>query len=90
MKANHKNILNRLKRARGQIDGIIKMVEADKYCLDVSTQILAVVAALNSTNKEILSAHLKNCVSQSLEKGKKIDVNEKIDEIEKIIMKLSK
>lgn len=90
MKADQKNILNRLKRARGQIDGIIKMVESDKYCLDVSTQILAVVAALNSTNKQILSSHLKHCVSDSLEKGEKIDVNEKIDEIEKIIMKLSK
>lgn len=90
MKADHKNILNRLNRARGQLDGIIKMVELDKYCLDVSTQLLAVIAALNSTNKEILSAHLKTCVSESLEKGDEIDVNEKINEIEKIIMKLGK
>lgn len=90
MLADNKKVLNRLKRIRGQIDGIIKMVEEDKYCLDISTQIMAAYSALNSTNKEILSAHLKHCVTDSLEKGEEYDVEKKIEEIENIIMKLGK
>lgn len=90
MKADKKVIYDRLKRIRGQIDGIIKMIEEDKYCLDISTQIIAANSALNSTNKEILSAHLRNCVTDSLENGDAIDVEKKITEIENIIMKLGK
>lgn len=90
MQAERKKIYNRLKRIRGQIDGIIRMVEEDKYCLDISTQIMAANSALNSTNKEILSAHLKTCVADSLEKGENYDVEKKICEIENIIMKLGK
>lgn len=49
--------LNLLKTARGQIDGIIKMLENDRYCIDVSKQILAVQALLKKTNLEILKNH---------------------------------
>ncbi|EHR34711.1 metal-sensitive transcriptional regulator [Helcococcus kunzii] len=90
MQADKKVIYNRLNRIKGQIDGIIKMVEEDKYCLDISSQIIAANSALNSTNKEILSAHLKNCVTDSLKKGDEVDVEKKISEIENIIMKLGK
>lgn len=90
MNANRKKIYNRLKRIRGQIDGIIKMVEEDKYCLDVSTQLMAVSAAVNSCNREVLSSHLQSCVKDSLVNGKEIDVEQKIEEIEKIIIKLGK
>lgn len=90
MKANQKKTLNRLKRIRGQIDGIIKMVENDKYCLDISTQLMAVSAAIKSTNKEVLIAHLQSCVSDTLKQKEDFDVEEKINEIEDVIIKLSK
>ncbi len=62
MQADKKQIVRLLNTARGQIDGIIKMVEADRYCIDVSNQILASQAILTRANKEILQAHIFNCV----------------------------
>ncbi|NMD38981.1 MAG: metal-sensing transcriptional repressor [Christensenellaceae bacterium] len=90
MKADHKNILHRLKIARGQVDGLIKMVEDDRYCIDISTQLLAVIAALKSINKDVLAAHLHHCVLSSLNANNEKDSEDKINEIAAIIEKLSK
>ena len=62
MHADKNQIVRLLNTARGQIDGIIKMVKEDRYCLDVSNQIMASQAILSRANKEILKAHLFNCV----------------------------
>ncbi len=45
-----------------QIDGILNMIEEDRYCIDISHQLMATIAILNKANKEVLSAHLKTCV----------------------------
>lgn len=90
MEADKKKIKNRLNRIKGQVEGIIKMVDDDKYCLDVSAQIMAVNSALNSTNKIILSNHIRSCLKESLEKKDEKEIEEKIEEIEKIILKLGK
>ncbi len=76
MQAEQKKIMRLLKTARGQMDGIIRMVEDDRYCMDISQQLMATGAILNKVNKEILTAHLKNCVAHAQsqeEKEKKID-----------------
>lgn len=76
MMADHKTILQILKTARGQIDGIIKMAEADRYCLDISQQILAADALLRRANREVLTAHLNHCVEHAesdQERAEKID-----------------
>lgn len=76
MMADQSQILRLLKTARGQLDGIIRMVEDDRYCMDIAHQIMATEAMLNRTNREILSSHLKHCVktaSSEEEKDKKID-----------------
>ena len=76
MMADTKTVLRLLKTARGQLDGIIKMVEDDRYCIDISQQVMATEAILNRTNKEILAAHLKHCVQEAAspeERGEKID-----------------
>lgn len=67
MQADKKSVLHKLKIARGQIDAIIKMVEEDAYCIDLSNQIIASVGLLKSTNQEILEAHIRSCVSQALD-----------------------
>ena len=90
MKADKQKVTRLLKTARGQIDGISKMVDEDKYCLDISAQLLAVSSAINSVNQEILSAHLRSCVADSLTSNNKEEVENKIEEIEKIIKRLSK
>ena len=84
--ADQKKVLRLLKTARGQMDGIIKMVEEDRYCIDISTQVMAAEAMLNRVNQEILTAHLKHCVNTAHtqeEREKKID--ELLDMLGKIL-----
>lgn len=85
MKADQKQIVRLLKTARGQIDGILKMVEEDRYCVDISNQILATDAILRKANKEILRAHMKFCVKDAFQTGQE---DKKIDELIDIIDKL--
>lgn len=61
MKAEQQNIKRLLNTAKGQIDGLNKMIDDDKYCIDISNQIMATIAILKKVNIEILDAHLK-CV----------------------------
>lgn len=87
MMADNKRIMRLLKTARGQIDGIIKMIEEDRYCIDVSNQIMATSAILRKANKEIIRAHMKCCVKEAFESGNE---DEKINEFIEIIDKISK
>lgn len=87
MKADRKKIERLLKTARGQIDGILRMVEQDRYCIDISHQLMATEAILNKVNKEILSAHLKNCVSHAETQE---EMEEKIDELVSMLGKILK
>ncbi|MBQ8505514.1 MAG: metal-sensing transcriptional repressor, partial [Clostridia bacterium] len=72
-----------LKTARGQIDGIIRMAEENRYCIDISTQLLACQALLGTINKEVLKAHLSSCVMNAQE-----DKEEKLREIASVLDKL--
>lgn len=87
MKSDKEKITRLLKTARGQIDGILKMVEQDRYCIDISTQLMATQAILNNINRDILHSHLENCVKNAFETG---DQGKKIKEIISIIDKLAK
>lgn len=78
MMADRDTVLRLLKTARGQLDGILKMVEDNRYCLDISHQLMATEAVLNRANKEILSAHLKHCVNEAKTPEER---EEKIDEL---------
>lgn len=76
MMADEKTVARLLKTARGQLDGILRMVEEDRYCIDISQQIMATEALLNRVNKEILTAHLKHCVREAKtdqERTEKVD-----------------
>ena len=73
-----------LNTARGQMEGIIKMIEENRYCIDISNQIMACQAILAKVNKEVLQAHISNCVMEACgEQGK-----EKVAEIAEILNKL--
>ena len=78
MMADQKTVLRLLKTARGQLDGIIKMVEEDRYCMDISQQVTAADALLRRANREILTAHLKHCVEHAESDRERSD---KIDEL---------
>jgi CsoR family transcriptional regulator, copper-sensing transcriptional repressor len=85
MKANHKEVAKLLLTAKGQIEGILKMVEEDRYCIDVSTQILAAEAVLRKANQRVLRAHLDSCVLDTLSE----DGQQKINEIITLMTKLN-
>jgi DNA-binding FrmR family transcriptional regulator len=87
MKADKEKITRLLKTARGQLDGLLKMVEEDRYCIDISNQIMATEAILRKANKEIIHAHLGTCVKEAFEQGNE---DEKIEEIMSVMDKLSK
>ena len=87
MMADQKTVLRLLKTARGQIDGIIKMVEEDRYCMDISAQVMATDAILRKVNNEIIRAHMKGCVKEAILEGKG---DEKIDELMAVVDKLTK
>ncbi|MCM8899936.1 metal-sensing transcriptional repressor [Caldicoprobacter algeriensis] len=82
-----RQVLNLLKTSRGQIDGIIKMVEDDRYCVDISKQILAVQALLRKANLKIIDQHIKHCVRQAFTEG---HGEEKVNEIMELIDKYAK
>jgi len=77
----HLEELSRLKRIEGQIRGIQKMIEEKRYCIDILTQISAVVGAIMKVEEDILTRHLESCVSQSFSKGNRREREEKIKEI---------
>ena len=60
MQADRQKVERLLKTARGQLDGILKMVEDNRYCMDISNQIMATQAILHRVNREILQAHLQH------------------------------
>ena len=87
MMADKAYVTKLLKTARGQLDGILKMVDEDRYCMDISTQLMATEAMLNKVNKEILTAHLKHCVSNAETQEER---DQKIDELVHMLAKLMK
>lgn len=78
MNEEKKKALNLLKTSRGQIDGIIRMIEDDRYCVDISKQILSSMGLLKKANTKIIEQHIRHCVKDAIKEGKG---DEKIDEI---------
>lgn len=89
MNLGKENAMIKLKTARGQIDGIIRMLEADRYCVDISTQILSAIALLRKANIDVLNSHIRTCVSTAILEGEE-QGSEKIEEIINIIDKYIK
>jgi DNA-binding FrmR family transcriptional regulator len=77
--------LKRLKRIEGQIRGLSGMVEDDRYCIDVVTQIAAAKAALRRVEEEILRDHVAHCVEHAIVSGDKADQRRKIAELMDVV-----
>lgn len=71
--------------AKGQLEGIIKMIDEDRYCLDVSDQLMATRALLKKANNLILKNHIDNCVKNAIKDGDQTKVEEVIKALEKQI-----
>ena len=82
-----KSQLARLSRIEGQVRGVTRMVEEDRYCIDVLTQIRAVRAAIDKVEQEILHDHLQHCVAHAFHGGSARDRQVKIEELIEVLDK---
>ena len=83
-------LVNRLHRIEGQVRGIERMVEDDRYCIDILTQISAVSTALESVALRILDAHVNHCVAGALASGDADDARVKTDELMQAVERFAK
>jgi len=82
--------INRLRRLEGQVRGIIKMIEEDRYCIDVLHQMQAVKSALARAESEILKDHANSCVAEAIEAGDAEAQREKVSELIDLFDKLKR
>jgi len=75
----------RLRRIEGQVRGLARMVDEDRYCIDVVTQISAVRAALRRVEEEILRDHVAHCVEHAIASDNKADQRRKIEELMSVV-----
>lgn len=88
MNDDKKKAMQVLKTCRGQIDGIIKMLEEERYCIDVSNQIIAAQGLLKKANKHVLTQHMHHCVREGLVNENEKEKDAKVEEIISILTKL--
>ncbi len=90
MHCDKQKTLRLLKTTKGQIDGLIKMVEEDRDCIEISNQILAASSILKKINLDILKGHFSHCIKDSLNSGNEEEIEERFEEINSILAKILK
>jgi CsoR family transcriptional regulator, copper-sensing transcriptional repressor len=83
-------LVKRLHRIEGQVRGVEKMVEDDRYCIDVLTQIAAVNTALESLALRILDEHVRHCVAGALTSGDEADAHAKTEELLEAVQRFAR
>ncbi len=81
----YRDLLNRLSRIEGQIRGIRRMVEESAYCPDILTQSAAAAQALNAFNRELISSHIRTCVTEDIRRGQDDTVEELVDTLRRLM-----
>ncbi len=79
--ARHTGQLDRLRRIEGQVGGLVRMVEQERYCVDILTQIRAARAALRRVEEAVLREHVEHCVAQAIRSGDAAEQKTKVDEL---------
>lgn len=85
----HKALLNRTKRISGQVKGISLMIEEERYCIDILTQVKAARSALKSLEVEVLNSHMKCCLKGAMKSGSQKEMDAKIEELMTLLKKSS-
>lgn len=88
--SKHKSSLNRLRRIEGQVRGIAKMIEEDRYCIDILNQMQAIKAAVSRVESEILKEHAGHCVEEAIASGNEDSQREKVSELIDLFDKLKR
>lgn len=87
--ASHQTQLEHLRRIHGQVGGLTRMVEEQRYCADILTQLRAVQAALRRVEQEVLQSHVQHCVAGAIESGDRGERDAKLDELFGILKRFS-
>lgn len=87
--ATQKSCLARLRRIEGQVRGIARMIEDERYCIDVVTQVQAVKAALQKVETEVLKDHVQHCVEHAITSGDAKEQRQKVTELLQVLGKIS-
>lgn len=85
-----KTVTARLKRIEGQVGGLLRMIEEDRYCVDVLNQIQAVRAALHKVEEQILRDHVSHCVAHAFASGDVGDQRQKVEELVETIGRMTR
>lgn len=83
----HEDAFRLLETARGQISAVIKMIEGDRYCVDISTQLLATISLLKKANTSIINRHMDTCIRAAIKDGY---VEEKLEELKQVMKYIEK
>ena len=81
MMADKTAVTRLVKTARGQLDGVLRMIEEDRYCMDISAQLRAASAMLAKADREILRAHIEHCVRDAFLSKDEAAIRQKVDEL---------
>jgi DNA-binding FrmR family transcriptional regulator len=81
LKPRHQDCLSRLSRIEGQVRGVSRMIEEERYCIDILTQLRAIKAALGKVETEILKDHADHCVADAIKSGSEKKQREKFGEL---------
>ena len=81
----YKGLISRLNRIEGQVRGVRRMLEEDRYCVDIMTQVSAIQSALGSFNEELLAQHIKTCVVRDIREGDDALVDELVTLLSKLV-----
>lgn len=84
------NVIGRLNRIGGQVTGIRRMIEEDRYCVDILTQTAAVIAAIKTVESIVMENHLNTCVAEAMRSNDPAEQREKVDEVMSIIARYRK
>jgi DNA-binding FrmR family transcriptional regulator len=87
MHPDHSDKLNRLNKIEGQIKGIKRMIENQRYCIDILTQIKAVVSALKKVEQTILKDHIDSCLKSAVKSRSDLEIQNKLDEVMSLLEK---
>ena len=88
--ATKQSVATGLKRIEGQVRGVLRMVEQERYCVDVLTQISAVRAALHNVEAEILQDHVSHCVAGAFASGDPVEQRHKVEELVETIGRMTR
>jgi DNA-binding FrmR family transcriptional regulator len=88
--ADHKTVARLVRNAQGQLDAVLRMIEEDRYCIDVSNQLLAAQSLIKKANRTVLQGHLEHCVKDAMTSGDQQEMDTKVQELMDAIDKMNR